>query len=219
MQTPSGSSRCGGENHVHAGDPYIQKRSDNAGNQMHTMELKTLTLPIIIKKMKTFLVVEGKMGPVPAPAPTPAATSQFRPPLPNTNPNIRKDNAMEKRKRAAHKQFRPVASKPTSACLPLPEASPKHKDDTADNQPAPVCGSNSWPGTDKMSGNLFQDRNWLLPPNYLSNDIENKTASKPKNTASITSPRPQLKEEELKANDQEKCGWAPDYPFCKSQRK
>ena len=38
--------------------------------------------PTIIKKMKTFLEVEGKMGPIPA--------SQFRPPLPDSNPNIRK---------------------------------------------------------------------------------------------------------------------------------
>ena len=50
--------------------------------------------PTIIKKMKTFLEVEGKMGPIPVPI------SQFRPPLPNTNPNIRKDNPAEKRKRA-----------------------------------------------------------------------------------------------------------------------
>ena len=44
--------------------------------------------PTIIKKMKTFLEVERKIGPVP--------TSQFRPSLPDTNPNIRKDNATEK---------------------------------------------------------------------------------------------------------------------------
>ena len=48
--------------------------------------------PTIIKKMKTFLEVEGKMGPVPTPS------SQFRPPLPDTNPNIRKDTVTEKRK-------------------------------------------------------------------------------------------------------------------------
>ena len=70
-----------------------------------------------------------------------------------------------------------------------------------------------------MSGNLFEDRNWLLLPNYLSNDIENKTVSEPTNTASITNPRPLLKEEEPKANDQEKCSWGPDCPFCKSQKK
>ena len=61
--------------------------------------------PTIIKKMKTFLEVEGKMGPVPQ-----TTSSQYRPPQPDTNPNVRKDNAMEKRKRAAPtKKFRPSA--------------------------------------------------------------------------------------------------------------
>ena len=45
----------------------------------------------IIKKMKAFLEVEGKMGPIPVPV------SQFRPPLSDTNPIIRKNNATEKR--------------------------------------------------------------------------------------------------------------------------
>ena len=58
--------------------------------------------PTIIKKMKTFLEVEGKMGPIPTPG------SQFRPPLSDTNPNIRKDNVTEKRKRATPNKFRPV---------------------------------------------------------------------------------------------------------------
>ena len=49
--------------------------------------------------------------------------------------------------------------------------------------------------------------------------MKNKTVSEPKNTASTTSPRPPLKEEEPKANDQEKCGMGPDCPFCKSQKK
>ena len=56
--------------------------------------------PTMIKKMKTFLEVEGKIGPIPTPS------SQFRPPLPDTNPNIRKDIATEKRKRAMSKKFR-----------------------------------------------------------------------------------------------------------------
>ena len=140
----------------------------------------------IIRKMKTFLEVEGKMGPIPA--------SQFRPPLPDTNPNIRKDNAAEKRKRAAPKRFRPAAPKLTAMCLPLPEAPPKPKNDVPDSQPlpsVPVCKS-----TGKMSGNLFEYRNWLLPPNYLDNGNENKTESEPKIAAGVTSPRPQVKEEE-----------------------
>ena len=36
--------------------------------------------PNIIKKMKTFFEVEGRMGPIPVPAPG----NQFRPPLPET---------------------------------------------------------------------------------------------------------------------------------------
>ena len=36
--------------------------------------------PTIIKKMKTFLEVEGRMGPIPQPAST-----QYRPPQPDTN--------------------------------------------------------------------------------------------------------------------------------------
>ena len=58
--------------------------------------------PTFIKKMNTFLEVEGKMHPIPTPS------SQFRPPLPDTYPNIRKDNVTEKRKRATPKKFRPV---------------------------------------------------------------------------------------------------------------
>ena len=68
-----------------------------------------------------------------------------------------------------------------------------------------------------MSGNLFEDRNWLLPPNYLDNENRNEH----KNMTSITSPRPPIKEEETKVNEQsaEKCGWGPDCPFCKNQEK
>ena len=54
--------------------------------------------PKIIKKMKTFLGW-SKMGPVVVPV------SQFRPLLPDTNPNIRKNNVAEKRKRATPKKF------------------------------------------------------------------------------------------------------------------
>ena len=59
--------------------------------------------PTIIKKMKTFLEVEGKLGPIPTPV------SQSRPGLPDTNPNIRKYTVTEKRKRAMpKKKFRPA---------------------------------------------------------------------------------------------------------------
>ena len=80
--------------------------------------------PTIIKKMKTFLEVEGKMGPIPVRVPS----NQFRPPLPETNPNVRKNDATEKRKRATpKKKFRPAIPKITVTCPPLPEAPPKPK--------------------------------------------------------------------------------------------
>ena len=72
--------------------------------------------------MKTFLEMEGKKGPIPVPAPS----NQFRPPLPDTNPNVRKDNVTEKRKRTTPKtKFRPATPKPTTVHPPLPEAPPE----------------------------------------------------------------------------------------------
>ena len=75
--------------------------------------------------MNTFLEAEEKMCPAPV--------SQFRPPLLDTNPNIRKDNVVEKRKRAAPKKFRPATPNTTTACLPLPEAPPNPKNDAPDS--------------------------------------------------------------------------------------
>ena len=37
--------------------------------------------------------------------------------------------------------------------------------------------------------------------------------------ASVTGPRPPVKEEELKANDKEKCSWGPDCPFLQMPRR
>ena len=166
--------------------------------------------PTIIKKMKTFLGVENKMGliiPVPA--------NQFRPLLPETNPNVWKNDTTEKRKRAApRKKLRPATPKITTTCLPLLGAPPKAKSSASS---VPVREDTPWPGTGKMSGNHFEDRNWLLPKNYLV--TENK-----KEDTDVASARPPLKKEP-KAEEQatspktEKCGWGPDCPFCKSQKK
>ena len=85
----------------------------------------------------------------------------------------------------------------------------------------PVCESTPWPGTGKMSGNLFEDRNWLLQPNYLDNSKENKTKNEPTTATSITSPKPLIKEEESNTSEQptEKCSWGPGSPFYKSQEQ
>ena len=162
--------------------------------------------PTIIKKMKTFLEIEGNMGPIPVPA----ASNQFRPPLPDTNPNVRND-VTEKRKRATpKKKFTPATPKPTTVCPPSPMNS-------VPLPSVPAREDTPWPSADKMLGNLFDDRNWLLPKNYLA--TENKNG----NTNGIASPKPSLKEEP-KIGEQSiispktgKCRWGPDCPFCKKQ--
>ena len=55
--------------------------------------------PNIVKMMKTFLEVENKMGPI-----IPALVSQFRSPLPETNPNFRKSDTTEETKRVHQKR-------------------------------------------------------------------------------------------------------------------
>ena len=155
------------------------------------------------------------MGPIPVPAPG----NQFRPPLLETNPNVKRNDVIGKRKRATpKKKFRPATLKPTTACLPLPEAAPKPKN-SMPLPSVPVREDTPWPGTGKMLGNLFEDRNWLLPKNYLA------TENKSENTTGISSLKPSLKEEP-KIGEQsiispktEKCGGGPDFPFCKNQDK
>ena len=66
--------------------------------------------PTIIKKMTTFLEVEGKLGPIPQ------SNNQYRPAQPDTNLNVRKPTkTTEKRKRVAPiKRFKAnIAVKPS----------------------------------------------------------------------------------------------------------
>ena len=145
--------------------------------------------------------------------------------MPDTIPNIRKDNTAEKRKRAAPKRFRPsTAPKPTATQPPatVSQAPAKPKTDAPENRPpplenVPVHENTPWPGMGKVSDKLFEDRSWLLPPNYLDNENKNEH----KNATNITSPRPPVKEEKPKVKEQsaEKCRWRPDCPFCKNQEK
>ena len=101
-------------------------------------------------------------------------------------------------------------------CPPLPQAPPKPSN-SASSAPVTVREDTSWPGTGKMSGNLFEERNWSLPEDYLV--TENK-----KKDTTIDTAKPPLKEES-KTGDQasrekeEKCGWGPDCPFCRAQKK
>ena len=75
----------------------------------------------MIKKMKTFLEVENKMGPI-----IPPPANQYRLPLPVMNPNVRKGNATKKRRTATPKRrFRPAAPKDIVMHSPLLQAPPK----------------------------------------------------------------------------------------------
>ena len=177
--------------------------------------------PTIIKKMKTFLEVEGKMGPIPQPA-----SSQYRPLQPDTNPKVRKDNTVDKRKRAVPtKRSRPSAApKPSETAVQPPATvskapiNAKTQTDASENRPqlleeAHVHRSTPWPGAGRMSGNLLEDRNWLLPPNYLNNDHKNATSPK-----SPIKEEPMTGEQSISMNAA-KCGWGPNCPFCKNQEK
>ena len=66
-----------------------------------------------------------------------------------------------------------------------------------------------------MLGNLFVERNWTIPKDYLA--IEDK-----KGDATIAKPPP-IEEskmgEQISSQKEEKCGWGPDCPFCKAQKK
>ena len=99
-------------------------------------------------------------------------------------------------------------------CPPLLQAPPKPNSSASS---APVREDTPWPGAGKMLGNLFEDRNWLLPKDYLV--TENK-----KEDTTIATTKPPLKEEpkteeQVTSQKEEKCGWGPNCPFCKSQKK
>ena len=93
----------------------------------------------------------------------PVPGNQFRPPLPETNPNIRKNDVTEKRKKS-NTQEEVQASHPQNYHnMPsLPEALPKPKNTTPS---VPAREDTPWPIAGKMLGNIFEDRNWLLPKN------------------------------------------------------
>ena len=80
------------------------------------------------------------MGPIPQ-----LISSQYRPPQPDRNPKVRKDNAVEKRKSAAPtKRFRPsTAPKPSEAAMQPPGTASKVPEAPEDRPPplekAQVC--------------------------------------------------------------------------------
>ena len=133
--------------------------------------------------------------------------NQFRPPLPETNPNIHRTDKVEKRKTITPKRkFRPVTPK-----VNCDKPTPTSGSTKAHNKvPPTVRVDTPWPGTGKMSGNLFDDRQWLLPKGYLAmqNKMENIDI-------------PSLKEEPKVADNpkEDKYGWGPNCPFLQGTGK
>ena len=156
--------------------------------------------------MKTFLEVENKMGPIIL-----APVCQFIPPLPETNPNFRKSDTTEKRKRATpKKKFRPATPRVVMMHPPLLQAPPKPSSSASSG---PVREDTPWSGTGKMSGNLCKDRNWLLFGH-----------TKKMEDATIDTTKPPLKEEpkteeQVTSRMEEKCCWGSDCPFANPKRK
>ena len=99
--------------------------------------------PTIIKKMQTFLELEGKLGPKPQ-----ALRNQFRPSQPDTNPKIRKNGkAAEKRKRPIPtKRFKVVAwpnsdkmtAKSSNTKAPINTKNQETQAQTSQNNPPPL---------------------------------------------------------------------------------
>ena len=120
---------------------------------MYTLEHKTLPSPPIIKKMKTFLEVEGKMGPIPA--------SQFSPHYQIPTPTLERTKPQRK-----EREQHPRGSGQQLPSLPLcihpyqrPHLNPKMMYQAA-NPHLQLQFVRELHGLAqaKMLGNLFEDR-------------------------------------------------------------
>ena len=99
----------------------------------------------IIKKMKTYLELEGKLGPKTQPH-----SNQFRPPQPDTNPQVRKQSkATEIRKRliptkkykvkvVARPDADNATAQPPQTNTKAPANSEKQKPSTSENNPPTI---------------------------------------------------------------------------------
>ena len=170
---------------------------------MHTLEHKALLHPTTIKKLKTFLEVENKMGPIPTL-------------VVNLDPHNHTLTPISE-KTMSQKRGREPLPRKSSDQQPssLPQSAHLCQRPHQNTPSVLVRESTPWPGTGKMSGNLFDNRNWLIPQNYLP------SKDKEENAMGITSPKPPIKESEPKINEQssEKCRWGPDALFVKVRKR
>ena len=71
LQVPSSirNHGCGSQSKNHERDPHVLEGHNTAEYKVQPLEHKALSLPSLIWKMKTYLELEGKLGPRPRPQP------------------------------------------------------------------------------------------------------------------------------------------------------
>ena len=108
------------------------------------------------------------------------------------------------------RKFRPATPKVTMTNPPIPQAPPNYE-----VPPAVVRADTPWPGTGKVLGNLFKERNWLLLKGYLA--TQNK-----KNDIDTPSLKEELKTEKPEIADspkEDKCDGHPIVPSVKHRKR
>ena len=122
---------------------------------------------------------------------------------------------LQKRGKEQHqkKKFWPAISRVAAMCPTLLQVQPKPSGNASS---APLTEDTPWPSTGKMLGNLFEERNWLLPKDYLV--AENK-----KEDTTIDTAKPPLKDEpkmeEQTTSQKRNVAGAPTAPFASPKRE
>ena len=173
MQPTIRDSGCGGKNSINQGTHMFRRDRTCQIIKCNPWITRLQPHPTIIKKMKTYLKLEGNYGPKPQ-----LQSNQLRSAQPNTNPHVRKDaKATEKRKRLipTRKYKVKVVARPDSSNVTMqpPLANPKAPENPEGQKPSTVGmpGNNPsplenilfhasipWPKAEKMSGNPFELR-------------------------------------------------------------
>ena len=177
--------------------------------------------------MKTYLELEGKLGPKPQ-----LQSIQFRSPLPDTNPQVRKKSKVtEKRKRLiptkkykvkvvarpdpSNTTTHPPQANAKAPVNPESQQSPTSENNCPSLEDALICASTPWPEAGRMSGNLFELRkDWPIPP---ANNTATTTAINPKLPVVKVEPQdPDQSNPSSTVPKQEQCRWGPNCPICKN---
>ena len=87
MPPTSGDGGHGGENNIDAGAHMFRRDKTCQVIKYNPWSMRLCPHPTIIKKMKTYLDIEGKLGPK-----SQSQSNQFKPPQQDTNPHVRKDS-------------------------------------------------------------------------------------------------------------------------------